>query len=115
MADVGREGMYVNIAPYGVTRLKEECDKLKRDVNVLALPTWGIHSSATGGSAMMAYPVNYCPVEKTELGVRVAHLPVLEALGVCQELPNLGRYPERVSCLPRDDWRDSQSLHERDY
>ena len=86
MADVGREGMYVNIAPYGVTRLKEECDKLKRDVNVLALPTWGINSTATGGSAMMAYPVNYCPVEKPELGV--AHLPVLEALGADEDARN---------------------------
>ena len=28
----------------------------------------------------MAYPINYFPVEKPELGVGVSHIPVLEAL-----------------------------------
>ena len=80
MADIGWPGMYVNIAPYGVTKLKEECDKLQRDVNDPALPTWWIKSTTTGGAALMAYPINYFPVEKPELGVGVSHIPVLEAL-----------------------------------
>jgi hypothetical protein len=88
MADVGKAGMYVNIAPFGVTKLAEECLKLKRDVNDPALPTWGIKSTATGGTALMAYPVNYCPIETAELGVGVAHLPLLESLGPEEEPRN---------------------------
>ena len=53
MADRGRAGMYVNIAPYRVTKLKEECDKLQRDVNDPALPTWGIKSTAAGWAALL--------------------------------------------------------------
>ena len=80
--------MYGKIAPYGVTKLKDACDNLNRDVNYPALPTWRIKSSATGGSALMAYPVNYCPVEKPGLGVGVAHLPVLEALRADEDARN---------------------------
>ena len=59
----------VCMAPYGVVaKLRAECDKLNKDVNVTALPTWGIKSSAAGGSAQMAYPLNYCPVEKPGIG-----------------------------------------------
>ena len=80
MADVGWAGMYVNIAPYGVTKLKEESYKLQRDVNDPALPTLVIKFTATGWAALMSYPINYCPVEKPELGVGGVHLPVIEAL-----------------------------------
>ena len=52
MADVGRAGMYFNIAPYRVTKLKEECDKLQWDVKDTALPTWVIKSTAAGWAAL---------------------------------------------------------------
>ena len=62
-----------------MTKLKEECDKLNRD-NILS------HRRICPDG--LSYPVNYCHVKKSGLGVGVAHLPAQEALGADKEARN---------------------------
>ena len=59
---VGIMGMYINLAPYGLNKLKEECTKAAREINSLAMQTWGVKSCVVRGQAVMAYPVQYGPM-----------------------------------------------------
>ena len=48
LVEVVTMGMYINILPLGAINLMDECTKLGRDINSLAMTTVGIKSSVTG-------------------------------------------------------------------
>ena len=56
---VGIIGMYINLAPYGLNKLKEECTKAAREINSLAMQTWGVKYCVIGTQLVMAYTLQY--------------------------------------------------------
>ena len=45
----------------------------------------GVKSSVVGDQALMVFLLQYWPIERARMGVGVAHLPILEAMGSAAE------------------------------
>ena len=62
--DIRVLGMLINVVCFGTEKLKEECMKKGKELHLHTILSLGLKNADQGKTALMAFPLDYMPVER---------------------------------------------------